>query len=126
MIYLDSAATSYLKPVCVQQAVLNAMRTMSSPGRGAYAPAMRAAEMIYDCRGIAAEMFGVEDIENIVFTSNASHSLNIAVHSLVKQGDKVLVSKKKQKLAPAEMEKVLLTKEMLEEANGETLSFSIE
>ena len=45
---------------------------------------------------------------------------------VVRAGDKVLVSKKKQKLAPAEMEKVLLTKEMLDEASGETLSFSIE
>jgi NADPH-dependent 2,4-dienoyl-CoA reductase/sulfur reductase-like enzyme len=48
------------------------------------------------------------------------------VKVVVKAGEKVLISKKKQKLAPAEMEKVLLTKEMLEEANGETLSFSIE
>jgi hypothetical protein len=48
------------------------------------------------------------------------------VKVVVKAGDKVLISKKKQKLAPAEMEKVLLTKEMLEEASGETLSFSIE
>ena len=45
---------------------------------------------------------------------------------VVRAGDKVLVSKKKQKLAPAEMEKVLLTKEMLDEANGESISFSIE
>lgn len=92
MIYLDNAATSYLKPVCVQQAVLNAMRTMSSPGRGAYAPAMQAAEMIFDCRCIAADLFGVENAENVVFTSNASHSLNIAVNSLATQGCKVLVS----------------------------------
>ena len=48
------------------------------------------------------------------------------VKVVVKAGDKVLISKKKQKLAPAEMEKVLLTKEMLDEASGETLSFSIE
>jgi pyruvate/2-oxoglutarate dehydrogenase complex dihydrolipoamide dehydrogenase (E3) component len=48
------------------------------------------------------------------------------VKVVVKAGDKLLISKKKQKLAPAEMEKVLLTKEMLEEASGETLSFSIE
>ena len=39
-------------------------------------------------------------------------------------GDKVLVSKKKQKLAPGEMESVTLTKEMLEGAEGE-LYFSL-
>ena len=48
------------------------------------------------------------------------------VKVVVKAGDKVLVSKKKQKLAPAEMEKVLLSKEMLESADGDSISFSIE
>ena len=44
----------------------------------------------------------------------------------VKAGDKVLLSKKKQKLAPAEMEKVLLTADMLASCEGESISFSIE
>jgi NADH dehydrogenase FAD-containing subunit len=44
---------------------------------------------------------------------------------VVRAGDKVLLSKKAQKLAPAEMEKVLLTAEMLASADGE-ISFSIE
>ena len=34
MIYLDSAATTFQKPAAVQRAVVQAMRTMSSPGRG--------------------------------------------------------------------------------------------
>ena len=37
MIYLDSAATTFQKPAAVQRAVVQAMRTMSSPGRGGYA-----------------------------------------------------------------------------------------
>ena len=44
---------------------------------------------------------------------------------VVRAGDKVLLSKKAQKLAPAEMEKVLLTADMLSSADGE-ISFSIE
>ena len=32
MIYLDSAATTFQKPAAVQRAVVQAMRTMSSPG----------------------------------------------------------------------------------------------
>ena len=39
MIYLDSAATTFQKPAAVQRAVVRAMRTMSSPGRGGYAAA---------------------------------------------------------------------------------------
>jgi NADH dehydrogenase FAD-containing subunit len=44
---------------------------------------------------------------------------------LVKDGDRVIISKKKQRLAPAEMEKVELTAEMLESVCGE-ISFAIE
>lgn len=92
MIYLDNAATSLIKPARVEQAVINAMRTMSSPGRGSYMPAMKAAEMVYDCRVTIAELFGVHGAENVVFTMNATHALNIAIKSIVKPGMKVLVS----------------------------------
>ena len=44
---------------------------------------------------------------------------------VVKDGDRVIISKKKQRLAPAEMEKVELTAEMLESVSGE-ISFAIE
>ncbi len=44
---------------------------------------------------------------------------------VVKDGDRVIISKKKQRLAPAEMEKVELTAEMLESVCGE-ISFAIE
>ena len=48
------------------------------------------------------------------------------VKIVVRDGDNVLVSKKKQKVAPGEMETVTLTKEMIEGVSSGTLSFSIE
>lgn len=42
MIYFDSAATTFQKPPAVAAAVEDALRTMSSPGRGGYPAAMRA------------------------------------------------------------------------------------
>ena len=92
MIYLDCAATSLQKPKKVHEAVQHAMRTMASPGRGAYAPAMKAAETAYLCRMELAQLFHVSDAERIVFTCNATHGLNIAIHDLVSKGDKVVVS----------------------------------
>ena len=56
MIYLDSAATSLVKPASAERAVVRAMRTMASPGRGGYAPAFRAAETVYACREAAASL----------------------------------------------------------------------
>ena len=92
MIYLDSAATSLIKPASVGRAVLRAMRTMASPGRGSHAPAMLAAETVYACREAAALLFHVPDPSRVVFTLNATHALNIAIQSLVRPGARVLIS----------------------------------
>ena len=92
MIYLDSAATSLYKPETVQSAVLEAINTMASPGRGAHTPAMRAAACCYDCREKLARLFHMDDPEHVVFTFNATHGLNIAIRSLIKPGSRVLIS----------------------------------
>ena len=92
MIYLDSAATSFYKPETVQTAVLDALHSMASPGRGVHAPAMRAAECCYACREALAALFHMPDPEKVVFTFNATHGLNIAIRSLVREGTRVLIS----------------------------------
>ena len=92
MIYLDSAATSLQRPAAVERAVLRALRTMANPGRGGHAPAMQAAETVFACREEAAALFHVPDPSRVVFTMNATHGLNLAIHSLVKTGTKVLIS----------------------------------
>lgn len=48
------------------------------------------------------------------------------VKIVVRDGDRVIVSKKKQRLAPAEMEKVELTKDIIASLSGGELSFGIE
>lgn len=92
MIYLDSAATTFQKPASVAKAMQDALQTMSSPGRGGYPAAMRAAEVAFQCRSELAEFFGVSDPERVVFTGNATHGLNIAIKSLVSPGGRVVVS----------------------------------
>ncbi len=92
MIYLDSAATSLQKPASVAAACAEAMRTMASPGRGGHRPAMLAAETAYRCRERLARMLGAPAPENVVFTMNATHGLNIAIRTLVRPGDRVVVS----------------------------------
>ena len=89
MIYLDSAATSLLKPPSVARATAMAVRTMASPGRGGHSAAMCAADTVFACREAAAELFHVPEPERVVFTMNATHALNIAIHSLVPPGDPV-------------------------------------
>ena len=92
MIYLDSAATTFQKPAAVHRAVAQAMRTMSSPGRGGYESARLAEETLFRCRSAAAALFSVPSAEQVVFTMNATHALNIAVKSLVRPGGRAIVS----------------------------------
>lgn len=92
MIYLDNAATTLLKPAKVARAMYTAVGTLSSPGRGGYKHSMDAAEAAFNCREKIAAFFGVNNPENIIFTLNATHGLNIAIKSIVKPGDKVVVS----------------------------------
>lgn len=92
MIYLDSAATSFLKPKSVKYAIVDAIENMASPGRGVHRPAMLAADKVFDCREKISKLFNVNSPENVVFTFNATHALNIAIQSLAKEGDKVVIS----------------------------------
>jgi len=92
MIYLDSAATTLQKPFTVSAAVCRAMEQMASPGRGSHRPAMRAAETMFQCREAAARLFDAAQPDNVVFTSSATHGLNIAIKSAVKPGSSVLIT----------------------------------
>lgn len=92
MIYLDSAATTMQKPKAVSQAVSRAINHVASAGRGDSSASMDAATVMLTCREAAAKLFGVPKPEHVIFTFNATHSLTIAIQSMVKPGSKVLIS----------------------------------
>ena len=92
MIYFDSAATTLEKPASVPAAAARAMTRLASPGRGGHSAGLGAAKLIYQVREQAAKLFHVSDLENVVLTSNATHGLNIAIRSLVREGGTVVIS----------------------------------
>lgn len=92
MIYFDSAATTLQKPAAVPTAVARAIRQCSSPGRGDSAASRRAEQVMYSCRTELMELFEVSGPEQVVFTLNATHALNLAIRTLVHPGDTVLIS----------------------------------
>lgn len=91
MIYLDNGATSFHKPPGVSRAVRQAMMTCANPGRGGYGAAMEASRQVFACREEASNLFSCKP-EQVVFTSNCTHGLNIAIRSLVKPGANVVIS----------------------------------
>lgn len=92
MIYLDSAATMLQKPKAVPRAMLASTTKFASPGRGSYPAAMQAAETLYSCRELASELFHTAGPEQVIFSSNATMALNIAIKTLVKPGMTVVFS----------------------------------
>lgn len=91
MIYLDHGATSFPKPQCVYDAMARAMETCANPGRGGHPAAMAAARTVLRCRERAAALFDCQP-EQVVFTSNCTHGLNMAIRTLVKPGGRVVIS----------------------------------
>lgn len=92
MIYFDSAATSFQKPAAVAAAMWEALASMSSPGRGGYPAAAKAADTVFQCRSELSELFGLKNPEQVIFTLNATHALNLAIKTLVPSGGKAVVS----------------------------------
>ncbi len=92
ILYFDNAATTLKKPPEVGQAVLEAMGTAGNPGRGAHEPTLHAARLVYGTRCALAELLGAEDASRIVFTANATQSLNTALCGLLHPGDHVITT----------------------------------
>lgn len=92
MIYLDAAATTLQKPDTVRRAMVRALDSCANPGRSGHRPAMKAAETVFDCRCAAAEFFGMEQPERVIFTHNATHALNIALRSVLRKGGHAVIS----------------------------------
>lgn len=79
MLYFDNAATTFPKPPSVCQSVANAIsRLGGNPGRGGHSYSQRAAEVVYSCREEAAKLFHASP-ENVIFTQNCTHALNLAI-----------------------------------------------
>ena len=92
MIYLDSSATSFLKPPQVAEAVFRSFNTIGNAGRGAHAPTLNASRLIYDTREKLAALFGTPDPSRIAFTCNATEALKIAIHGAIHPGEHVITT----------------------------------
>lgn len=93
--YLDFASTSQ-----TPQSVLDAMNEYytsyrANIHRGVYAISERATQAVEESHRVAAKFFGVND-EEVIFTKNATESLNFLAFSIgnrLKKGDEILLSR---------------------------------
>jgi len=93
MIYLDNAATSWPKPPEVLKAMVGVLEYAGgNPGRSGHRLSIEAARAVYDTREDIARFFNISDPTRVIFTSNATHAINIVLRGLLKPGDRVVVS----------------------------------
>ncbi len=88
MIYLDNAASSYPKPISVSRSMSNWLKNNgANPGRSGHKPSVNASLAVYKTRENISNLFGVSDVERIVFVPNATYGLNTLIQGVLKDGD---------------------------------------
>ena len=92
MIYLDNAATTRIKPRVVVEAVAEALTTLGNAERGTHSASLGASRTVFSTRMKLAKFFNAEGPSNIVFTMNATESLNIAIKGILEKGDAVITT----------------------------------
>ena len=117
MIYLDNAATTLKKPEAVIEAMVNALHSFGNSGRGAHEETLSASRVIFDTRCRIAKLVNASRADHVIFTANSTEALNIALHGLIKPGDRVVST-------DAEHNSVLRPLYRLREERGIELSFA--
>ena len=87
LIYLDNAATSAIKPEAVYRTLDEFTRRHSAnAGRGASEESLFSVKTILRVQDLAAELFNISQPQNIAFTQNATHALNLAILGTLGRG----------------------------------------
>lgn len=93
MVYFDNAATTFPKPNEVYDAIMRAMTEYgANPGRSGHKLALKMGREIFETRELLAKLFNIDNPMNIIFTSNCTESLNLAIKGILKKGDHVITS----------------------------------
>ena len=93
VIYFDNAATSWPKPLQVKEAMNRFMDEVgANPGRSGHLLSIEAARVLHETREVLSVCFNVKDSSRIVFTHNATESINLALKGLIKPKDHVITS----------------------------------
>lgn len=93
MIYLDNAATSYIKPENVLRTVCEATyKSSANAGRGGYSAAIKSSEILYEAREKLSNVFGIDNPERIVFCKNTTEALNFGIKGVMSRGGHVITT----------------------------------
>lgn len=93
LIYLDNGATSFPKPECVYTFMNDFFRHNGvSPGRSGYDLSIETGNIVEDTRKLLTNYFNGTDPNRLIFSSNSTDALNLAINGMVKPGDHVITT----------------------------------
>lgn len=92
LIYFDNASTTYYKPKEVIESTIFAMKNTGNNGRGINEISINTSRDIFNVREKFIKLFNGYDSRNIVFTSNATESLNTVINGLFSSEDHVITT----------------------------------
>lgn len=91
--YFDHAASSWPKPPEVIEAMKQAVEEYgANPGRGSHYLAMKASRTLFQTRKRLAELFRINNENDISFCINTSYALNQAIQGYLREGDHVITT----------------------------------
>lgn len=92
-VYLDNGSTSFPKPKIVADSIYNYLTSIGgNPGRANHSNALESNRYLYMAREEICNFFNYDKIENVIFTSNITSSLNLLLNGVIKPGDHVITS----------------------------------
>ncbi len=96
IVYFDNAATTQ-RPKQVTEAIIDFYeKSNANPMRGLYDWSIKATEAYEEAREVVCEFINAQESAEIVFTRNATESLNLVAYSYglsnVKEGDEIVIS----------------------------------
>jgi len=92
-VYTDNGSTSFPKAPGVSDVIKTFLdNTAYNINRGSYAGSYDVALEVLKTRQLLAEMFHAQTPQEIIFTPNATYSLNMLLHGFLKKGDHVITT----------------------------------
>ena len=92
-VYLDNASTSFPKPQAVSDSIYNFLTNIGgNSGRSNHSNALEANRYTFNTREKIASFFNFSKLENVIFTSNITSSLNILLNGILRTGDHVITT----------------------------------
>lgn len=93
MIYVDNGATTFPKPKIVTDKIMEcSLGYAGNPGRSGHKLAMKMDLEIYETREKICKLINGNEVLNVIFTFNATDSLNLAIKGVLEKGNHVVTT----------------------------------